>query len=352
MTRELVFLTAFIVGSLSCEAGDKKFDIPIRKAETLQTTTTTTDAPVGPTFGPVMCDDSGSIYFRYFPVGTSGSGLIGGLAKVNRLGHFTELAPAKLFSSSKPPEVFFYSVASDGRIYEIIHQYEAPHDGRPGVSKTHLGVVDKDGTLVSSHSMAINVFPNFLVPLSNGDVFMGGTESETPQTGEERREPFLGIIASDGSLKYSIPRPKVNLTKEERENGTVDPAIHRGAAVLGPDGFIYLLLARSPPQMQVITPDGKIVREFTPASPLQNTSASALFVSGGRLLLSQYGKNSIGKNSLLWIVYDAQTGEPVSAFEPPPQSGRPACWEDGKYLKFLTVNKSTGQFNIVSVSLQ
>lgn len=349
MKRRHLLTPVVVVGFALCSlCAENKFDLPVRKVE-VSKIPKPTDAPNGPIFGPVMCDESGSIYFRYFPAGTSGSSLRGGLAKISNTGHYTAIEPGKIPDMPESVEVLFYTIANDGKIYEVLHPYS---EDAKGPLPSYLAVFSSEGTFISSHQLQMLVYPNFVVPLPSGDVFMGGTLVEGKREGLSR-EPFLGIFSTDGSLKYRIKRPNVISSKErDPKEVSVDPEIHGGMARLGLDGNIYLLLASTPPRVKVLNGQGQLLREFNLQSPLKQAFAVDLFVSGGRLLAPLYGRDINGKKGGVMVVYNAESGAPISAFEAPEHSGRPACWQDGRYYRFLVVSPSTGQFAVASAEVQ
>lgn len=337
----ILILTVLVTNCIS--QTEEKVRVPISKVEIGRPIQT--NAPNGPLFGTIMCDSSNSIYLRYFPVGERGLFGQHRLAKISNSGQFSIMDLANVPGIPDSSEVFFIAVAQNGMIYALLQPLPTATVKNPSV---YFATFSNSGNYVSSYALHEHVFPNFLVPLPDGGLFIGGTKIEK----SANKLPFVGFFSSDGNLRLAFKRPNPGLTEAQKAEGTVDPAIHYGSASVGPDGNIYMLLATDPATVQVFSPAGELIREFSPKTPFEHGSVSGLFAAPGRILLPYYGKDATGNSIVRWNVYSADSGELLRSYEPTGESGQPACWEDGKRLKFLVVDPSTSMFSIASAEVQ
>lgn len=315
--------------------------------------TSSTNAPSGPTFGNFACGPDASMFFRYFPLGKEAGSSVP-IAKIAPDGQFSTI-PLRFPDPHAALELYQFTIAADNSLFAIVRSTEIIDNVRVDHG-TFLAKFGRDGQFLSRIPLEMHIIPSMLVPLPSGEIFAGGVRIEIARE-KAIQVPFVGIFSQDGTLRRTIKISTAPVQNRPEKEGDriLATGLQNGIARLGGDGNIYVVLATSPLKVEVLNQAGDLVREFTPPSPLRNASHAFTFLSQTKLLMGIVGEDAVAPQespmktkTVLWVVYDAQTGAPLRAYELPKYSGVPACWEDGKQLQVLTPDKSTGEFKMLT----
>lgn len=76
-----------------------------------------------------------------------------------------------------------------------------------------------------------------------------------------------------------------------------------------------------------------------------------MWVSGNRLLMIYEGEADDPKDSFIYVVYDAQSGEVIRQYKPD-FSGTPTCFRDGQTLSVLVREAVSGKVGIATAELR
>jgi hypothetical protein len=346
MIKRLMAVFVFFI-SVSCFCSAQQLgtqnemalhDLPLNSKPVL------TDAGVVASFGPMLCDGSGTIYIRFF---TSGDPLQAPITRISASGQTSRIELPRIFGE-RPPLLLFFTVTPDGDLYELL-RIESLDADRKLQFTTHLAVFSRTGTLKTKSQFPFNFLPSMLVPLANDEVLAGGAKLETDDEGSEVRKPFLGVFSSSGQMTRELVVPSPILSPSQKEQGAVNPALEYGKAHIGPDGNLYLLFASSPPVMEVWSSSGKFLRKLRLVEPFDSSRVHNFFVSARYVLVVFSGPKTDQHGPWAYVLYDNETADSIRAYKPA-FSGVPVCW-DGNQLKVIVAEKDRTGFLVGTASL-
>jgi len=299
-----------------------------------------TKMPLEGSFGPIECDDSGAIYAR-FVNGSADNTFHIPITKIARDGTTTTIGIPSVMGQ-KGMYLFMFAVSPGGEVYEVLRTSDV--GGKPDAEiPTYLQVFSKTGDLRSNSRFDFNFYPNMLVPLQNDSVFIGGLKLSV-EDNKIVRTPLMGIFSSEGQLTRQLTTAHASVTEDQRLKGLVNPALQNGTARMGGDGNIYILLANMPAKVEVVSQAGEAVREFTLQPPFENAHAMDMLVSARGILVTYNGPKTSTHDHWAYVVYDNETGAPVTAFAPK-FFGAPSCW-DGSSIVVLEAEKNATSYKI------
>ncbi len=285
----------------------------------------------------ISCDDGGNVYLRSnVPLSVEGSILAQPIVKLAKDGSLSQFATSNIPDLPASPTIFRYAVGPDGHLYEIVRTV-ADHS-----ATLYLVEFSSDGHYLSKSKFTdSNWVPQAFLPLRSGDFLITTTvvERDKPQ------RTSAGIYDSDARLK----RPIKLSAAEPDTQGALVMTPSRDAQV-GRDGNIYLLRRTSPPEVQVVSESGDVLRKLKLAPPIPNSTVGDFFV-GDRGLLVEFqtepSKDAPHPNRL--ALYDPTDGTLWRSYYLPPRSGFPACLS-GSELTILT--PSHGYFAISTAEIK
>lgn len=337
LKRVLYILALLCTGSVLVVAQSKSNDMPLRELP-LSAEPVLTDVGNVAAFGPIMCDDTGNIYARFF---TGGDPTQGPIRKINAKGQTTRIEMPRDLGED-PQQMLLFAVSRDGDVYEVLRVGGRDADKKLQF-KTLLVVFSRTGTLKSRTQFPFGFIPSILIPLANDEVLIGGAKIETAEKGTEGKQ-FLSVFSSSGEMKREFLI--AGLEKNAPEGGPVNPQF--GRTQLGPDGNLYLLVNSSPPSLKVITQTGKVIRRISLQEPSSNSAVRDFFVSPNQVLV-EFGPKPESRGKVAYVLYDSDTGNPIQAYRPS-FSGNAACW-DGKEVQVIVADKNRTGFLIGKAAL-
>jgi hypothetical protein len=331
----LLGLLLFFVTGICC--GQEKVPVqPLTISAPLQT-----EAPFRTLFGPRLCDSSGAVYLRYFP--EKGAGVFSSpITKVLSDGTSKTIPVGQL--PNVESELGAFAVGTD-KLFEVLLVH-ASNSTAPG---SYYAEFDQNGDLVTRSSIDLEgtFIPSTLVPLPTGDFFASGTQIFAGKDkGSEQRRTIAAIFSPDGRIKHLIR--KVSKDASNYESQSQEDL--NGQAYLAEDERLYVFRASNPVQVEVLSQSGSVERTMKLAAPLPKATPTAMFVSGGRIIVSWAFPNDHPDSEGRLALYDTQRGSLLRLYRPD-FAGSPVCFEDGKDLKILTVVKS-GFFGLSTVELR
>jgi hypothetical protein len=308
-----------------------------------------TEVPNGIALGAPQCDSSGDISLRY--ASASGNVYAPGVAQVAPDAS-TQLIALSPLPDATASHTFIFAAGDDASLYEILR---ASASGAQSESNQVQYVrFDNDGALRSNATFADEFVPSMLVPLPSGDFFAAGV---TLQRGDEsvKENSLAGIFDPDARLLRRLrsdPHTEVIVGgKKQAKHDNADVDITGGTARLGDDGSIYILPSGEHATIAVANQAGRITRRMTLWEPFETSVASDMWVSGNRLLVTYEGEADDPKDSFVYVLYDAQTGEVIRAYRPE-FSGILACFQDGQTLSVLVRQQASGKLAVATAELE
>ncbi len=311
----------------------------------------TTQVPSYATLNIPQCDNSGVMYLQY-AVANSGS-YSSRVARVETDGTTQTISLAPLPDTQGDPHVFSFAAADDTSIYEI-QRAESSDSSSHAKSAIQYVRFDSDGSVRSHAAFAKEFIPSMLLPLPDGDFFAAGV---TLQRGADSvaETSVAGIFGPDAQFQRSLRNDaslmKSSAAASQEPPDSKDFVLQGDIAKLGDDGNIYVLLAGEHAKVAVVRQSGSVARQIVLHEPFQVSVANNLWASGNRLLVSYEGETDDPKDSHIYVLYDAQSGDVVRVYRPE-FSGTPACFEDGQTLSVLLPQSSSGNMAIATADLQ
>jgi len=292
----------------------------------------TTSAQFGSTFGR-RCGESGSVYLRTAP--HQGGALSAPITRIDPTGSVQTINMAAV-DGLCAAQMQSFAVGANGAMFQVIGGYDHGSATEP---RTYLVQFDKDGSVRSKTAFDVggDFYVPAFIPLPSGDTFViGQIETKDSKSGKTLSRVLAGFFGPDGRLKRTVRRSAKAAYDPKGE--LQDPELQNGEAQLGDDGRVYLMLASAKPRVKVINQSGEIEREFSLASPLPKSHSIGMLVSGGRLAIRWQDDSEEPKEGAL-ALYSANTGDLLRTYREE-YVGSPICFEDGKTLRILTVQKS------------
>lgn len=313
--------------------------------------------------------------------------------------------PAPSVSGYEALTLTAFSLDSRGRLYGLYSARRSPLDGGSGSSERNLVVkFDNDGGVDSVATLqnppGMRFVPTHIAAFADGNLLASGyshpplpvVEQGTagehaprwrPPHGTEHGTPpglgpFTGIFDAQGEFLQEVklpgavrPAASTQVVSRAGEPGTkkrdvnaptaksgpagIAAPAHRGprwlsallftVAIAGPEDTAYLLWASSPPQLYVLSSDGRILRHVRIRPPAPNIFPTNMSRAGrSGLLISFHGTalNKKGQQHYLQIftLVDPATGRPLAAYKLPKRSGMVfACATSADDLLFVGSSK-------------
>ncbi len=311
----------------------------------------TTQVPSYATLNTPQCDNSGVVYLRY---AVAGSGSYSSrVARVESDGTTETISLAPLPDTQGDPHVFSFAATDDTSIYEI-QRAESSDSSSHAKSAIEYVRFDSDGSVRSHATFNKEFIPSMLLPLPDGDFFASGV---TLHRGADSvaETSVAGIFGPNAQFQHSLRNDpslmKTAVASRQEPPDSKDFVLEGNIAKLGDDGNIYVLLADEHAKIAVVRQSGNVVRQITLHEPFEVSVANNLWASGNRLLVSYEGETADPKDSHIYVLYDALSGEVVRVYRPE-FSGTPACFEDGQTLSVLLPQSSSGNMAIATADLQ
>jgi hypothetical protein len=319
--------------------------VPLR----LQGEPRTTEIPPFSTLSSAQCDGSGEVY-----VGHSSNAQPGNmtLAAIDSDGSTRTDALQSAATGQAEKHVFLFSAASDGSLHEIIRVPNSSVTDKPATDVAYT-TYDSDGSLRSQSGFDQEFIPSLLVPLPDGSFFASGVTLKEAQDGISE-SALVGIFSSDARLVRHLQKtsgkPAITNVDGDISQETAT-AFDGGIARLGSDRNIYVLLLSDQARIAVVNESGHIVREMNLQEPFQTDVAHDMWISGNRILVVYEGETDHPKETYVYVLYDAQSGEVVRVYRPE-FSGTVACFQDGQTLSVLLQDPNSGKISLGTAELQ
>lgn len=302
-----------------------------------------TQLPPSALIGSPECDSLGAIYVRY-ATADSGS-YMSHIARVEADGSTERLSLARLQGGDN--HTFVFAVDPDGVMYEILRV--AARDKDRASTNVEYVRFDSDGDLRSQEEFGKEFIPSSFLPLPDGSFFASGIVMKEESDGVSENA-VSGIFGANAQMQRRL-RSDVPAKSIENDGDLNDAFLHAELVRLGDDGNIYALLGGDHAKVAVVTQGGRIIRQLKLQEPFETDVASDLWVSGNRLLVVYEGEADDPKDSSLYVLYDAQSGEVIRQYKPD-FTGTPACFQDGQTLNVLLHDPKTQAIKIGTAELQ
>lgn len=303
-----------------------------------------TQVPAYATLAGAQCDGSGNVYLRYVAPGSAS--YAPGIAKIHSDGETERIPLGNIPGAADASHTFIFAPGSDGTLHEIVRTENAAVEDP--VNQIDYVRFDPDGDIRSTANFRAEFIPSVLLPLPSGEFFATGVTIK-PTADGVTESSVAGIFSADAQQLRPLRTPQ---KKNSKDASSIDPdtLLQGGTARLGGDGNIYALLGGDEAKVAVIQQSGQILRVMSLHGPQDSYSATDMWVSGGRLLVSYAGGND-ASGSEIYVLYDASTGEPIRSYRPE-FSGVMACFEDGQTISVLVRDSGSGSVDIASGELQ
>jgi len=322
--------------------------VPLPLAEQPQPT----QLPASALFGSPQCDSGGAVYLRYANP-ASGSNL-SSVARIEADGSTRTITLSPAAENKAESHTLIFAADRGGALHQIVRA--SAHDDADQLSDTtHVEYVrfDSNGDLRSNSVFSDEFIPSSFLPLPSGNFFATGIDLEA--SGDGVAEALVsGIFGPDARLERRLRTDRSLQTAGARSataSNDDDDSAGAQTARLGDDGNIYMLLTTDHATVDVVNQSGMIIRKLKLQEPFETGVASDMWVSGNRLLLVYEGEADDPKDSYVYVLYDAQSGEIIRAYKPQ-FLGTLACFQDGQTLSVLVHDASTGAVEIGTAELQ
>jgi hypothetical protein len=297
-------------------------------------------------FSP-QCDSSGAVYVRYSPMGDDTHP---GSVRIDTDGSTRNIPPVDLSNSSGDTHVFLLAAGGDDLLHEIVRVPAKDHvDGDTEVRYVNF---DQDGSLHTQAAFTGEFIPSMLLPLPSGDFFAAGVILDSTADGVHEG-PIAGIFNSDAQLKRRLENTSKGLVSLSSGTAAASNEMPLDGAILrlGGDGNIYVLLPGENTRVEVLSQAGRVLRHMDLEQPFANGTPDDMFASGNRLLVVYEGEADLGATGVIYVLYDAQSGEVIRQYRPE-FSGTAACFEDGQTVSVLVRQPSSGAIAIGTAELE
>ncbi len=297
-----------------------------------------------------QCDHSGDIYLHYSV--DSGNLLSSTLATIEPDASTQTISLSPATSSPNENHVFLFSPGSDGSLHEILRVRDFS-DQEQSSSDVVYATFDSDGELRTNSRFSDEFIPSLLLPLPNGSFFASGVSLKDTRD-EVTETPVVGIFNADAKLVRHLrkdPGAFADGSGKNVDDQDSDSNFDGGIARLGSDGNIYVLLLGNHAKVAVVNQAGQITREMNLQEPSENDVAHDIWTSGNRILIVYEGEANDPKDSHIYVVYDAQTGEIIRVYRPE-FTGTVACFQDGQTVSVLVQQPASGKISLATAELQ
>lgn len=329
---------------------------PLRDLYPEGTTTFNLPPPIE-VWAPVKCDLNGDIFLAYtsFPPSTLGRPIA---FNMNPPIHELIAGSDRAVTYSIPSLPNYedvrrstFNVGPRGQLYALLEAYHhKPTPKEPQAAHFLIVKYRDDGTMDDfvelENPPAGNFEPYRFAAFGDGSFLVtGAIDASTPGTPQK---PFTGIFARDGSFSMALtfkgdvrPAPKSRAAKQGK--GKKGPAsqssntrskkeylqdwvleVGEGMMLAAPDGNIYIVRSSNPVRIFAISTAGKIVRQFTVASPNGATVSQAGLAGQSDLLLDFLhvpGRDNAKSASAMLVTVDIETGKELAAYHLPRKGG-------------------------------
>lgn len=298
------------------------------------------------------CDSTGAVYLRH-PTADDTSWKI---ARVDDDGNIEETALGPMPDTSDS-HTFVLAIGEDGSVYEIARIWTAGHpDEAP---RSYYVRYDPDGSFRSREAFDLEFIPSVLVPLPNGNFFAAGVSIKyKPGTQDIDETPLAAIFDSDARLLKSLQDPPAKkgapapVAADQGDSDTAAGELTQGGLVrLGDDGNIYMLFTQNRATLKIFRQSGQLLRTVQLQEPFEADVADGLWVSGNRLLVSYEGEADDPHDSIIYMLYDVESGQLIRAYRPQ-YSGTIGCFQDGQTVSVFLPQKLSGTLATASADLR
>ncbi len=256
---------------------------------------------------PSKCDADGNLYIRKLAMDRP---LLGPVVKIDREGKRTALFDPAAFSQLALDRADAFSPASDGGMYQI---------AQSGVLKPRIYVLhfSSDGSAASPTRLDADFEVYTFAAFADGNFLLSGVRRDV-QNKNDRGRNFTAVFSADAKAesKASAGASQKEAAKagQKQIQGDAEksaPMLDLADAEVGSDGNLYVMRGSSPALVYVIASSGKIMKTLKIGAPQPGAVPSAFHVSGNRLAISFWNKES---KSEMVVVADAQTGRKIASY--------------------------------------
>ncbi|MBI2677266.1 MAG: hypothetical protein HYX28_00635 [Candidatus Koribacter versatilis] len=275
-------------------------------------------------FGPIRCDAHGGIYYR--PVGALNSAFESPVIRVEADKSSTRFTFDSVEGLPRELYAFTFDVDPAGRVYALV----AARDQTANAS-IYVLAFSNEGEFLRKTRLEVTFRPSgAFLALPNDTFLISGVKDVSNP--EEPQPAFVALFRDGRIIRPLLTTPKASAKKRDPSKpGILDPVLQFAQAAKDREGTIYLLKATSPPQVDVFSATGTLIRSVTLAFPFPGARPAAFFVDGSHpLVMYQPPQGAPAKEyRLFYTKYDARTGEPIVTYLQQ-QFGTMACVEDGE----------------------
>jgi hypothetical protein len=191
----------------------------------------------------------------------------------------------------------------------------------------YLITYNNDGRFLSATKVDLRLFVSHFAVFPSGQILVAG-EKLPRKAGDLAGVPLNVILDRNGKVVKELELPGDVQPDPSRPANQQGKEISGGRAVTGDDGNIYLMRATQNPLIFVISPALKITRKLSLVPPAQDFKGGNFSVVQGKIFMEflKLTGSLLKHGSLVYSVYDAQTGEHQVDYEQMPNSfGMLAC---------------------------
>ena len=305
-----------------------------------------TQLPPLATLGSPQCDSAGDVYIRYTAAQTSGSAT-SSVARIEADGSTQTITLAPLPNASGESHALTFAADSSGAVHQILRA-SVDSDEHDTSSRVEYVRFDSDGDVRSYAPFPGEFIPSVFLPLPSGDFFATGVTLEQSDDGVSENS-LAGIFGPDAKLQSRLRTDTSKSGSAGKEDD--DPFVRAEMVRLGDDGNIYMLMASDRATVEVVNQAGRIIHKLQLQEPFETEVASDMWMSGNRLLVVYEGEADDPKDSYVYVLYDAQSGEIIRAYKPE-FLGTIACFQDGQTITVLARQPESGTTSIGTAELQ
>lgn len=272
-------------------------DIPRIKLNVRDVTVNESLATIDLVAGAIKCDSAGNIFLR--------------LPNMNmRVGSVLEISPeAKKVASYVPPaskgfddfDIGDFAIGRNGDVYEAISRMEG-NDPKVEI------LVFKDGVYDSKIILDEMFSPAILAVFGENKFLLAGRKLIN-SSGASRM--FTAIFDDSGRLvkELVLDAKKQNAIPSQEDDPALSAQISSSEILNGRDGNLYLMEPKTSPQVLVITPQGKILRQVTVNPPKDRSETWAMKLSYDGRFIFEFGNSSDTSTYTIYSSVDQMTGK-------------------------------------------
>jgi hypothetical protein len=292
---------------------------------------------------PPVCDGAGNIYMQIAEPAPA-EDLAQPVTKISADGqHLTTFSLNSAPGVSPKSSIDSFTVTPRGEVFVLAYIGDLPQ----------FVTFHDDGQFDSTGKLDLEIFSARFAVFPTGEFLVRGIKASGPP-GERRLAPFTGLFDRNGrflkevTLPDEIPfwsRAEFNDEREFRKQSrAANEAMWFSQAFSADDGNVYMVRPTKPLSVEVVSPNGEIVRRLTLKPPSPSFQAGCLKVAGGKIVVEYYlkipGDPQNRVSDFTYSVFDAGSGDKLYDYYWPTEPGGIFACYTPTYFTFLKVGEN------------